>query len=75
MRYFFNTLNGRYHADAEGTHYPSREAACGEATMFAKEILRDHPDHAWPRDELVVTVTDSERKMFEVMVPVMAEAL
>jgi hypothetical protein len=74
MRYFFETANGLYHAEPDGAHYPSREAACGEATMFAREILRDHPHDRWPHDELVVTVTSVEGEVFVVMVPIMADA-
>jgi hypothetical protein len=58
MRYFFDTQNGGFHADPEGTNYPSTDVARQEATMYAGEILRDHPDEVWESDELIVTVKD-----------------
>jgi hypothetical protein len=59
MRHFFDTQNGGFHADPEGTIYPSTDTARQEATMYAGEILRDNPEEAWENNELIVTVKDN----------------
>ena len=58
MRYFFNTANGSFYADPEGTHLPSTAEARSEATRYAGEILHDNPNEVWESNELTVTATD-----------------
>jgi hypothetical protein len=59
VRYFFNTANGSFHADPEGTEYPSSDAARKAATQYAGEILKDNPNEIWESNELIVTTTDN----------------
>jgi hypothetical protein len=60
MRYFFNTANGGFHADPDGTIYPSSDAAREAATKYAGEILHHNPGEAWENNELTVTATDED---------------
>ncbi len=58
MRFFFNTANGSFHADANGTELSSIAEARKAATTYAGEILTNNPDEVWESNELTVTTTD-----------------
>jgi hypothetical protein len=60
MRYFFDTANGGFHADPEGTVYEGIEQARAEATIYAGEILQDNPNAIWANNELTVMVKDDK---------------
>lgn len=67
-RFFFHTLDGGRHEDAEGTELPDIAAARVAAVRYGGALLSDDPEILWNGGELRIEVTDELRRLVATIV-------